>query len=180
MLLTTLGYLLSDQINWSHGFGWDGLRYGTLAQHFPAALNGTGVVLLPGIHNPNESGRIGLDSYYALRSLPSALAYLLMVGSRRNVADTIRAFSAVNVLSLAVVAGSWCGIARPTAPTPLARWVGLAALLAGFNTRALLYYPVVTDGVGFCLGGYGALRLGGRQRTRRLRCDRRGWFCPAL
>jgi hypothetical protein len=40
MLLTTLGYLLSDRINGSHGFGCDGLLYGPLVQHFPTAING--------------------------------------------------------------------------------------------------------------------------------------------
>jgi len=150
--LMAVGYLLTDTINWSHGFGWDGVLYGTLAQHFPSAVAGTGTVLLPGIRNPSSAGPHGLDSYYTLRALPSALAYLLMTGSARTVGDTIRAFSALNTLCLGIIAACWWGIARRTGLTRPAAWLGLVGLLASFTTRTVLYYPVLTDMVGFCLG----------------------------
>jgi hypothetical protein len=153
-VIACITFAISDTINWSRGFGYDGLLYGTLAQRFPSIMRGTGLVMMPGVHDPvGLRGAVpGLDSYYAMRWLPSALAWLFMSGSRRSVADVLHAFSALDVLCAVGVAGCWWDVAKRLGVSRSGAVVGVVALLLNLQWRQATYAPVATDMLGLLFG----------------------------
>ena len=150
-----VGYLVGDRTNWTDGFGFDGRFYGNLAQHFFSSLFGHAGVLPPGIGAYSGPKLVGVDSYYALRVVPSGVVWavdkaLAIAPTRSHV---VAVFSILDGVMYGVVVLSWCLSADLLRLSTRAKLVGVIALVVNFAVlRTGTYWPVLTDEFAYAEG----------------------------
>ena len=154
-----VGYLIGDRINWTNGFGFDGRFYGELAKNFPSAVFGHGAIVPPGVGPYNGPHLSGLDSYYALRILPSGIVWLVLhvLGLSPTNGNVVAVFGALNAAMFGLATFCWCRSADLLGLGDRAKLFGAIALIVNFAVlKTGSYYPVLTDQVAL---GLGALSL---------------------
>jgi hypothetical protein len=130
-------YRLGERIQLHGGYGWDGVIYGRLAEHFRGFMTSR-----------------GLQAYYVPRVLPSLIVHygMRLVRLPRTAPNIVCVFGLLNVVLITVSAWVWCRLADHEGISMRGKWLGFFGLFVNF---ALLkwpsYYPVLTDSYGFLL-----------------------------
>jgi hypothetical protein len=136
--LGALTIAFGERIGVNQGQGWDGMAYTQWAQAWWDQVVGAGVT-----------------QYQAQRVLPSAIVHfgLRAAGQAPTVGHVIVGFQILDTAMLAATAALWAHLGAAMGWRRPARWVGFAALFAGFaSARHALYYPTLTDPTAFTLG----------------------------
>jgi hypothetical protein len=123
----TFSLIWGERIPINHGFGWDGQKYGAIAQ---------------------EMNIRSLNTYYFQRILPSAIVHFSLTALQQPLDPyhvTI-GFGLLNLLLMVLSCALYRLIANELNLHPLGLWVGYIGLFVNFaHLKFALYDPVLTD-----------------------------------
>lgn len=149
LLAGAASILWAERLMVNNGLGWDGVRYGAWAKHFPQNFFVEGV-----------------PEYYVQRILPGAAVHYarraLLTPFYRGEAKTavmeddrnvILSFDIYNLALLLVAVYTWGLIADLWGLSDRAKWLGFCLLFVNFSVlKHTFYHSVLTDTTAFALG----------------------------